>query len=92
MLGYTTVHWPGVTLTPSGGAASVRITNVRADASLLAVGSNLQAAAITGQLTVNSSVAVPVVNATLIAPLARLPLLFQDAIHAARRAEVMAFV
>jgi hypothetical protein len=64
VLGYTTVHWPGVTLTPSGGTASVRITNVRADASLLAVGSNLQAAAITGQLTVNSSVAVPVVNAT----------------------------
>jgi hypothetical protein len=63
ILGYTAVHWPGVTLTPSSGSASVRITNVRADATLLGVTANLKIPAITGKLAVNSNVAVPVTNA-----------------------------
>ncbi len=62
LLGYSTVHWPGVVLTPSGGNASVRITNVRADASLLETTSNVQAAAITGQLSVTSTIPVPLTN------------------------------
>ncbi|SPF54062.1 exported hypothetical protein [Candidatus Sulfopaludibacter sp. SbA4] len=49
ILGYTNIVWTGVTI----GPGSVRITNVRADASLLAAGGNLQPMAVTGQVSVN---------------------------------------
>jgi sugar lactone lactonase YvrE len=62
VVGYNAMSWPAVTLTPSGGIASVRITNVRADASFLANAANLQAVMITGQLSVTSASAFPVPN------------------------------
>ena len=59
--GYNTIRWPGVTLQP--GTASLRITNVRADASLLGTAGSLQALPITGQVSVNIGTAVPVAYA-----------------------------
>jgi len=65
--GYSSIRWPGVVLTPAGGGtASVRISGVRADASLLLTqgiafnAGSAQAAAITGQVRVTG---VPVSNA-----------------------------
>ncbi len=56
----TTLRWVGVTLTPTGGTASVRITGVRADASLLGMPASLQASAITGLVSFNGLTPVPV--------------------------------
>jgi uncharacterized repeat protein (TIGR01451 family) len=59
--GYNIVQWPGVLLIPgSGGAATVRISGVRADASLLGATANLQPVSITGLVSVASLPAVPV--------------------------------
>jgi len=65
--GYNSIRWPGVVVTPAGnGTASVRISNVRADASLLLTqgiafnAGSPQPAAITGQVRVTG---VPVSNA-----------------------------
>jgi len=56
--GYNVIRWTGVTLGP--GETMVRITNVRADASLLGSAGNLRTAAVTGQVSVYSGPAVPV--------------------------------
>jgi len=62
--GYNSIQWLGVAVSPaSDGTAVLRITNVRADASLLATSGNLQPAPITGQLSVSSLVLVPVASA-----------------------------
>ena len=62
--GYNIIHWPGVSLTlGSQGVATVRITKVRADASLLGAAANLQSVAVTGLVTVNAALPVPVTNA-----------------------------
>jgi len=56
--GYNVVRWTGVTMGPD--TATLRITNVRADASLLGTAGNLQPAAVTGQVSVNTGSALPV--------------------------------
>jgi uncharacterized repeat protein (TIGR01451 family) len=61
---YGTIRWPGVTLVAdSSGTATVRITGVRVDASLLTAAANLQGTAVTGLVSVESQVPVPVSNA-----------------------------
>ena len=65
--GYNTVDWPAVSLVPAGGGtATVRITNVRADASLLGAPANLQSVPLTGVVSVGAAVTVPVTNASQI--------------------------
>jgi len=65
--GYNSLRWPGVSLTSVGGTASIRITGVRADASLsltratAANPGSSQPAAILGQVTISG---VPVAGAT----------------------------
>jgi len=96
--GYNTLRFPGVSLVAdSSGTATVRITNVRADASLLTAPSNLQSVAVTGLVDVESQVPVPVTNAQLTmanaaptlvfqpgtAASLRLPLVFEEATPAA---------
>jgi len=52
--GYNSLRWPGVSIVPAAnGNASVRISKVRADASLLGTADNLQSASITGQVEVS---------------------------------------
>ncbi len=76
--GYNTVDWPAVSLMPaSGGTATVRITNVRADASLSGAAANLQSTPITGVVSVNAVVTVPVINASQILAYAAPTLVFQ---------------
>ena len=62
--GYNTLTWLAVPLAPAAGAVQVRITNVRADASLLGTAASLQSIPVTGVVTVSSTVPVPVVNAS----------------------------
>jgi hypothetical protein len=79
--GYNTLHWPGVSLvTGNGGAAAVRITNVRADASLLGAPANLQSIPLTGVVSVSAAVAVPVTNASQIMAYAGPSLVFQKGV------------
>lgn len=67
--GYNVIHWSGVSLTPgAGGVTTVRISQVRADASLLPEPANLQSVAIKGLVTVNSVIPVPVSGALQIDP------------------------
>ena len=62
--GYNIIHWPGVFLVPgSHGTTTVVISKVRADASLLGAAANLQSIPVTGQVSVNAVVPVPVTNA-----------------------------
>jgi streptogramin lyase len=68
--GFNSILWTGVSLTPAGnGTVSVRISKVRADASqlltqrIVANPGNPQPTAVTGQLSISTSVAVPVSNA-----------------------------
>ncbi len=62
--GYNTIHWPGVSLVPGPHqVTTVLITLVRADASLLSAAVNLESVAVTGRVSVNAAVPVPVVNA-----------------------------
>jgi len=99
--GYGTLRWPGVTLAAdSSGTATVRITNVRADASLLTAPASLQSVAVTGLVVVESEVPVPVSNAQATmanaapalvfqagtAASLRLPLVFEEATPAAFQA------
>ena len=58
--GYNSLRWLGVTLIPASGNASLRITGVRADASLLGSPASLQASAITGLVSFNGQTPVPV--------------------------------
>jgi hypothetical protein len=55
VIGYNTVYWPAVAILPG---VPLKITNVLADASVLPSGTT----AITGTLSLQSSVAVPVTN------------------------------
>jgi hypothetical protein len=76
--GYNTLDWPGVPLSPaSGGTATVRITNVRADASLLGAPANLQSTPVTGVVNVSAAVPVPVSNASQILAYAAPTVVFQ---------------
>ena len=76
--GYNTLRWPGVSLVAdASGTATVRITNVRADASLLAAPSNLQSVAATGVVDVESQTPVPVSNARVTMANATSTLVFQ---------------
>jgi len=60
---YNSVQWPGVVVSPAGdGTAVLRISKVRADASLLATPGNLQPAPITGQLNVSALITVPIAS------------------------------
>jgi len=62
--GYNSIQWLGVAVSPaSDGTAVLRITNVRADASLLATPGNLQPEAITGQLGISALITVPIASA-----------------------------
>ncbi len=62
--GYNSLRWLGVAIAPvSGGTATVRITGVRADASLLSAGANLQPTAITGLVSIIGPAPVPVSGA-----------------------------
>ncbi|SPF50343.1 Virginiamycin B lyase (modular protein) [Candidatus Sulfopaludibacter sp. SbA4] len=62
--GYNLLRWAGVSLVPSiDGTASVRITMVRADASLLATLGNFRPVAITGQASISALTTVPVIGA-----------------------------
>ncbi|MFN0100535.1 MAG: BACON domain-containing protein, partial [Bryobacteraceae bacterium] len=60
--GYNTINWPGVTMGP--GPVTLRISGIRADASLLPAAANLQPAPITGRLALNAVVAIPIVGGT----------------------------
>ena len=73
--GYNAVRWPGVALPPAGG--TVRITNVRVDASQLSLSASLQSASITGQVSVTATSPVPVNNATQVLATAAPSLAFQ---------------
>ncbi|HEV3199692.1 MAG TPA: BACON domain-containing carbohydrate-binding protein, partial [Bryobacteraceae bacterium] len=76
--GYNTIHWPGVVLAPaSHGITTVLISKVRADASLLGAAANLQSIPVTGLVTVNAIVPVPVTNALATMANAGPALLFQ---------------
>jgi len=61
--GYNVIHWLGVSLPSLTGSAGIRITGVRADASLLAT-AGLPPAAITGQVHIASVGDVPVTGVT----------------------------
>ena len=61
--GYNSIQWTGVTISPAAGAAVLRISKVRADASLLASPGNPQPAAVTGSLGVSALVTVPIASA-----------------------------
>jgi hypothetical protein len=63
VLGYSTIHWPGVTLSP--GNATITIGNVLADASLLHIGSNSPSLAVTAQVNLNSTATVSIPNSTI---------------------------
>jgi hypothetical protein len=66
--GYSTLRWPAVTLKPTQGTATVTLTNVRADASMLAPpgGPGPQSTfAISGQLSLHSASAIPLTNPNL---------------------------
>ena len=81
LLGNNTLDWPGVSLVAgSSGAATVRITNVRADASLLTAPASLQSVPITGVVNVNATaaVAVPLTNPTQILAYAAPTVLLQQ--------------
>ena len=60
--GYNTIGWAGVAWPSSG--ATIRISKVRADASLLSLSAGLQSASITGQVIVSTTAPVPVANST----------------------------
>jgi hypothetical protein len=59
-VGYSTIHWPGVTLAPGG--PTLHIDNLRADASVLPFGTT----GVIGTISINSSIAIPVGNARLL--------------------------
>jgi hypothetical protein len=59
LLGYSTVFWPAVTITPGGGIASLNISNLIADATQLPSGTTT----INGTLSLRSNVAIPLINA-----------------------------
>ena len=64
VIGYNTIDWSGVALVPgSGGTATLRISNVRADASQLGTPASLQSVPVTGQVNVSTATGlVPVMN------------------------------
>ncbi|HLK67312.1 MAG TPA: discoidin domain-containing protein [Bryobacteraceae bacterium] len=78
--GYNTVNWTGVSLSPSGGTAVARITNVKADASLLGGPASLQSVPVSGTVSIGASVAVPITNATQIMAYAGPTLVFQKGV------------
>jgi len=61
LTGYNNIFWMAVPMGP--GTSTVRISNVRADASLLAAGGNLQPAAVTGQVNVFAGGLLPITYA-----------------------------
>ncbi len=75
--GNTTIDWAGVSLAPVSGTATVRITNVRADASLLGVPGNLQSTPVTGLVNISAATPVPVSNGLEILAYAAPSLVFQ---------------
>jgi len=84
--GYNTLRWPGVSLVAGGsGTATVRITNVRADASLLTASSSLQSVAVTGLVDVESQTPVPVNSAQVTMANAAPTLVFQTGTAASLR-------
>jgi len=58
--GYNVLRWPAVSLAPSGGAAVVKISKVRADASLLAIPGSNQTTPITGRVALTTPAIVSV--------------------------------
>jgi len=77
VMGYNIVRWPGITIQPAAdGTALVRISKVRADASLYALPGNLQPTSITGQIGLDSLSPVPVVNAVQTMAMAAPSLIF----------------
>lgn len=59
--GYNSLAWPAVFIMPAAdGTANVRISKVRADASILSTPGNPQAAAITGQISLHALPPIPV--------------------------------
>ena len=76
--GYNSLRWIGVPIAPvSGGTATVRITGVRADASLLGAGANLQPTPITGLVSMIGQMPVPVTGAQQILATASSSFTFQ---------------
>ncbi len=76
--GNNTIDWPSVSLTPaSGGTATVRVTGVRTDASLLGAAASLQSTPVIGTVSVNAAVPVPVTNASETLAYAAQTLVFQ---------------
>ncbi|HLK69398.1 MAG TPA: discoidin domain-containing protein [Bryobacteraceae bacterium] len=76
--GYSTLNFSGVSLTPNGGTATVRISNVRADASLLGSAATLQSMPVNATVAVNASVSVPVTNPSQTLAYAAQSLVFQQ--------------
>jgi len=75
--GYNLLRWPAVNLVPAvDGTAIVRITNVRADASLLATLGNFQSMAIAAQAGISALTPVPVIGASQTLATAALSLAF----------------
>ncbi len=78
-IGNSTIDWSSVSLVPAGGGtATVRITNVRADASLLGASANLQSVPLTAVVSVNAPAPLPVTNPTQTLAFAAPSFLFQE--------------
>ena len=76
--GYNTLAWLGVPLVGSGGSVTLRITNVRADASLLGSTASLQSIPMTGLVKVSAGgLPVPIAGASEIMAYAAPTLVFQ---------------
>jgi len=77
--GFNSLQFNGVSLVPSGGGvATVRVTNVRADASMVGSSGSLQSLGVTGTITVDAGVPVPITNATQILAYAAQTLIFVE--------------
>ncbi|HLK65117.1 MAG TPA: discoidin domain-containing protein [Bryobacteraceae bacterium] len=88
--GYNTVFWSGVSLVPNAGNATVHISNVRADASLLGTPASLQSTPVIGVIGVSANVPVPVANPAQILAYAAPTLILQETATTFQGAQALA--